>query len=157
MRSMEGKTYAQIGAVLGISAGSAQDAYRRAVAMSVPRDAMDEAKALALQKLDIWEQMALEQYHARHVLVSFGKVAQRRINGELEEIEDHAPKLQALDRLLKIENIRRSILGYTAPSKRVLEVITEDQLDRAIRQYIQEAEALERDAAEIEARRKAVS
>ena len=67
------------------------------------------------------------------------------------------PKLQAIDRLLKIERERRTIIGYTAPSKRVLEVITEDQLDRAIRQYNEEAEVLERDAAEIEARRKAVS
>jgi uncharacterized membrane protein YgaE (UPF0421/DUF939 family) len=66
-------------------------------------------------------------------------------------------KLRAIDLLLKIERERRTIIGYTAPSKRVMEVITEDQLDRAIRQYIEEAEALERDAAEIEARRKVAS
>jgi hypothetical protein len=125
--------------------------------MSVPRDEFNEAKMLALQKLDIWEQMALEQYHARHILVSHGKVARRLVNGEPEVLEDLLPKLRAIDLLLKIERERRTIVGYTAPSKRVLEVITEDQLDRAIRQYIEEAEALERDAAEIEARRKAVS
>ena len=155
MRSVEGKTYAQIGADLGISPGSAQDAYRRGVAMSVPRDAMDEAKALALQKLDIWEQMALEQYHARHVLVSHGKVARRLVNGELEVVEDYLPKLRAIDLLLKIERERRTIIGYTAPSRRVLEVITEDQLERALRQYNEEAERLERETAEIEARRNA--
>ena len=55
------------------------------------------------------------------------------------------------------EGGRRSIIGYTAPSRRVLEVITEDQLERALRQYNEEAEVLERDTAETEARRKAVS
>jgi hypothetical protein len=94
---------------------------------------------------------------ARHVLVSHGKVARRFVNGGPEVLEDYLPKLRAIDLLLKIERERRTIIGYTAPSKRVLEVITEDQLERAIRQYIAEAEALERDAAEIEARRKAVS
>jgi hypothetical protein len=133
MRSVEGKSYAQIGAVLGISAGSAQDAYRRGVAVSVPRDAMDEAKALVLQKLGIWKQMVLEQYHARQVLVSHGKVARRLVNGEPEVLEDYLRKLRAIDVLLKIERERRTIVGHTAPSKRVVEVITEDQLDRAIR------------------------
>jgi hypothetical protein len=82
--------------------------------MGVPRDAMDEAKALALQKLDHWEQMALEQYHARHVLVSHGKVARRVVNGEPEVLEDCLPKLRAIDLLLKIERERRTIMGYTA-------------------------------------------
>ncbi len=64
--------------------------------MSVPRDWENDAKALALQKLDIWEQMAVEQYHARHYLVSFGKVV-RMFNAETrawDYVEDRGPKLQ---------------------------------------------------------------
>ena len=64
MRSVEGKTYADRDRFGHQCPGSAQDAYRRGVAMSVPHDWENDAKALALQKLDIWEQMAPEQYHA---------------------------------------------------------------------------------------------
>jgi hypothetical protein len=74
-----------------------------------------------------------------HVLVSFGKVARRLVNGEPEILEGYIPKLRVIDVLLKIEREPRTIIGYTAPSKRVVEVITEDQLDRAPRQYIEDA------------------
>jgi hypothetical protein len=43
--------------------------------------------------------MALDQYHARYVLVSHGKLARRLINGEPEVLEDYLPKLRAIDLL----------------------------------------------------------
>jgi hypothetical protein len=84
--------------------------------------------------------------------VSFGKVARRLVNGEPEILEGYIPKLRVIDVLLKIEREPRTIIGYTAPSKRVVEVITEDQLDRAPANTSR-MQRLERDAAEIEAKR----
>jgi len=142
LRVERGLGYAQIGEELGISAQGAKDAYDRGRLMLIPTEEVEAAKETALEKLDRYEQMALDVYHQEHVLVNFGKV----VHG----VQDYGPKLQAIDRLLKIAHERRNIIGYTAPSKRVVEVITEDALDKAIRELNEQAQQLEREAARVE-------
>lgn len=136
LKIVESKTYGQIAEELGISAQAAQAAYKRGVKMLVPEDEVIDSKRIALQKLDVWEQMALEIYNAEHIMVNFGKV--------VYGVFDYGPKLQAIDRLIKIERERRAIIGYSAPSKRVLEVVTADVFDKAIEQLNKEAADLER-------------
>ena len=137
LRTVESNTWQQIGNELGVTAGAAQAAYNRGVLLLVPKDDIDFYRGLALQKLDIWEQEVLEIFRKDHPLVNFGKV----VFGEFDE----SVKLAAMDRLIKIERERRAIMGYSAPSKRVLEVISEDAFDRAIRELNVQAEQLEHD------------
>lgn len=145
LRIVKSYSYQQIADDLGLaSAGAAHAAYKRGVLLSVPREEIDEARQVALQKLDAWEQLMLDVFNTTHVTVSFGKVIYNERTGE--PLEDDAPKMQAMDRIIKIERERRAIIGYTAPNKRVLEVITEDSLEKAIREYNEQADALERDA-----------
>lgn len=139
LRITKAWSYAQIGNELGITAPAAIAAYRRGVAMLTPKEEIEEAKQIALQKLDVWEQEVLAILHSTHVMVNFGRV--------VEGIEDMGPKLQAIDRLVKIERERRAIIGYNAPNKRVLEVVTEDVFERAIRELNADAARLEREAA----------
>lgn len=137
LRTVESWSWRQVGDDLGITPQAAQAAYNRGVILLVPKDDIDAYRALALQKLDVWEQEVLEILRHDHPLVNFGKV----VPGEFDE----AVKLAAVDRLVKIERERRAIVGYSAPSKRVLEVISEDSFDRAIRELNVQAENLERD------------
>lgn len=137
-RIKEGLTYKQIGEKLGITAGAAKAAYDRGRIMLIPKEDVEVAKEIALQKLDIWEQMMIDVYQRKHKLVVMGKL--------IEGGEDFGPKVQAMDRILKIEAMRTKILGYAAPSKRVLEVISEDKFDEAIRALNEQAAELERQA-----------
>jgi hypothetical protein len=138
LRTVDGKNWPQIGRELDITPQAAQAAYKRGVLMLVPRDDIETYRELALQKLDIWEQEVLAILRNEHVMVNFGKV--------VPGVYDDGPKLAAIDRLVKIERERRAIVGYSAPSKRVLEVVGEDAFDRAIRQLNEDAARLERDA-----------
>jgi hypothetical protein len=137
LRIVNGWSYAKIGQELGIGAPGAKHAYERGVLMLVPQDDITTARQTALQKLDQWEEEILLIARAQHPLVNFGKV----VFGEY----DSAINLAAYDRLIKVERERRSIVGYSAPSKRVLEVINEDSFEKAIRELNLQAEALERD------------
>lgn len=139
LRITEGLTWKQIGEQLGITATSARQCYDRARIILIPKQDVEVAKEIALEKLDMWEQMALDIYNRKHKLVVMGKL--------IEGGEDFAPRLQALDRLLKIETMRQKIVGYLAPSKRVLEVVSEDSFDKAIAELNAQAAELERQAA----------
>jgi hypothetical protein len=148
MRTRQSKTYSQIANELGISTSAAMAAYNRGVRMLVPREEMDEARQRALATLDQWQQMMLEEYYRENVMVNFGKVI-KDDNGV--PLLDYSHRQSVMDRLIKIERERRAIAGYAAPSKRVLEVITADMFDKAIKQLNAEAAALEQQHADAEA------
>lgn len=156
MRHVESKTFQQIGTELGITPQAAKAAYDRGVKMLVPTQQVDEARQAALAKLDRWEQMMMEEYYRGVVMVNFGKVIydkDPKTHEDATPILDYAHRKDIMDRLIKIERERRSIMGYQAPSKRVLEVVTQDVFDKAIRQLNAEAAALEEQSAQAERER----
>ena len=147
LRTRGSKTYQQIGEELGITPQAAKAAYERGVKMLVPREEIDEARQVALAKLDQWEQMMIEEYHREVVMVNFGKVIHDDSGAPML---DFSHRQGIMDRLIKIERERRAVQGYQAPSKRVLEVITADMFDKAIKQLNAEAAELERQHQEAE-------
>lgn len=139
LRIREGLTWKQIGERLECPATTAKSAFDRGRMMLIPKQDVETAKDIALEKIDMWEQMALDIYNRKHPMVSFGKL--------VPGVEDYGPKKQAIDSLIKLETLRKSIVGYTAPSKRVLEVVNEDTFDKAIAALNEQAAELERQAA----------
>jgi hypothetical protein len=129
-RIRDGLTYRQIGEKLGISAQAAHVAHRKGCAMHLPKEEVFEARRAALEKYDRWEQECLAVLARNHPLVNFGKV--------VAGVNDDGPKLQAIDRLVKIERRRAEILGYDSPKRRQLTVISEDVVDAEIRRLEEE-------------------
>jgi hypothetical protein len=145
LRTRKFFSFRQIADELGMSVFGAHAAYERGVQMFVPKEEMEAAKTLALLKLDTMEQMALEMWNADHWLVNFGKLVIREMpDGTEEMVPDWGPKNQAINTMLSIQKERRAIIGYTAPSKRVVEVVTADVFDKAIQDLNREAADLER-------------
>ena len=89
------------------------------------------------------EKVAWEVIRTTHFAVNFGKVAYITVEepdpenpGQMrfvnKPVEDDGPKLSAIDKLLKIEAARARLFGTEAPTKRIVEVITEDVIDKAL-------------------------
>lgn len=135
---VEQRPYAEIAAELGVSEEVARQDYQRAVeARRTALDAnRDTAVAIETAKLDALEQAAWQVLKARHVTVSQGRIVGRYTGRflrdedgevirdgagkpllEVEEIEDDAPVLAAIDRLVKIAERRSRLKGYDAPTK----------------------------------------
>jgi len=112
-----GQSYRAIGEALGISQGSAHDAVQRALRATVAEAAAD-ARALELERLDALYEAAMAVLEREHVTVSNGKVI--RLNGE--PLPDDAPVLAAIDRLLRVSESRRKLLGLDAPARLKAEV-----------------------------------
>lgn len=109
-----------------------------------------------LEKLDEWERAANKVLASRHLMVSHGKViwAPQTADGvygadELDEdgnpvgatyvpLEDAAPVLAAIDRLVKIGESRRKLLDIDPPSKARVEVTNVDSVDADIRRLVAE-------------------
>ncbi len=144
-----GLSYRAIAAQLGIDVHTAHDAVKRALA-AIRGEGAPEALALelerldtSLQRLDKMQAAAEAVLERRHVHVSGGKivvqVTEYARDGEgnilldedgnpkaenVEQLEDDAPVLAALDRLVKIEierraigESRRKLLGLDAEQK----------------------------------------
>lgn len=135
---VEQRPYREIATTLGISEDVAEKDYQRAVeARGTALDAQrDTAVAIELAKLDALEQAAWQVLRARHITVSQGRIVGRYTGRflrdeegeiirdgagkpvlEVEEIEDDAPVLAAIDRLVKIAERRSKLKGYDAPTK----------------------------------------
>lgn len=142
MRHAKSMNWSQIARELGVTPQGAKNAYDRGVIALIPRSDVDSYREMALAKLDLWEQLTLDLYSKTYVTVNFGKLV---TDADGVPVEDWAPKRQLIETLLKIEKERRAICGYSAPNKRVLEVVGEDAFDRAIRELNQDAERLERE------------
>lgn len=106
MRS-RGMTYQAIGEQFGITKQSAQDNVARAMA-KVTREAAEPLRQMELEKLDRLERAALQVLETRHVEVYQGKDT---------GFEDDGPKLAAIDRLVKLSETRRRLLGLDAPEQ----------------------------------------
>jgi DNA-binding CsgD family transcriptional regulator len=130
---IEQRPYAEIAAELGISESTARTDYGR----SLEQDATAAtARNLELAKLDLLEQAAWRVLRARHITVQHGKIVGKYAGparvpetGELvrdedgkpipvyEEIEDDAPILNAIDRLVRIAARRATLTGMDAPTR----------------------------------------
>lgn len=129
-----GWTYQRIADELDVSRQTAYDAVQRALADTLTEPAA-EARTLELERLDEMHAAVLAVLEREHVTVQQGKVVRRRVGVELddngepvldgegqpipvyEDVLDDAPVLQAVDRLLKIQERRAKLLGLDAPAK----------------------------------------
>lgn len=124
----EGKSYRAIAAELGIDVHTAFDDVKAAV-RSIVQPPAEEVVRVELARLDD-ELLALDRLEEsvravlerEHVTVSHGKVI--TLEGQTEPLRDDGPVLQAVDRLMRIEEqrrrngeSRRKLLGLDAPAK----------------------------------------
>lgn len=149
-----GLSYRQIAAELTVDVATAHAAVQRAL-NAVIEDAGEEVRKLELERLDTMYAAALEVLDRQHVTVSNGKIIRRQVGwerddaGEIqcdgegkpiaiyEDLLDDSPVLQAIDRLLRIQERRAKLLGLDAEKKinvsggvayRVLGVNVDDDL-----------------------------
>lgn len=116
-----GWTYPRIAAEMDYdSRASAYHAVERVLRETV-REAGDDLRALELERLDAMWAAAVEVLDRQHVTVSNGRIVE--LGGE--PLEDDAPVLAAIDRMLKIQERRARLLGLDAPVKRDLTLTDE--------------------------------
>lgn len=137
-----GLSYRQIAAQMGYADHTnARRAVERALAETVAEPAA-ELRQLELMKLDAMELAVLEVLERQHVTVNRGDV----IYHQGKPLLDDGPVLQAVDRLLRIQDRRAKLVGLDAPKR--LEVITIDAIDAEIARLTAELE--QRLAAELD-------
>lgn len=131
---LAGANYEAIAKELGYSSrASAVTDIRRALVATVQEPA-DEVRALELARLDMMWNTVLKVLARNHVTVSNGKIIY--LGGV--PVKDDSPVLQAVDRLLKIQERRAKYLGLDAP--KAFEVVTLDAVDAQIRALTEELE-----------------
>ncbi len=149
----QGRTYQQIAEQLGFNhRREAQSAVDRALAEIIrePAEAVLhfelERLDAELRRLDTLETAAREVLAADHIMVNNGRVIQHP--GTDEPMQDHAPRLQAIDRLVKIEDARRrngerraKLTGIEAAVKVDATVHEVTQEDIELAELVREAQA----------------
>lgn len=132
-----GHTYDHIAAELGFADRSkARQAVERGLTAVVAEPA-GELRALELSRLDELWRRAWAVLEREHRVVQLGKVVRDQ---DGQAVVDHGPTLQAIDRLLKIQERRSRLLGLDAPTK--VEAITVDQIDSEIARLARELGAV---------------
>lgn len=91
------------------------------------------AVALEIERLETMERTAWAVLRRTHVVVSHGRVI---LDANQQPMTDDAPTLNAIDRLLKIQERRAKLLGLDAPTR--VEVLTDDAIDAEIRRLADE-------------------
>lgn len=155
----QGMSYQQIAVTLGWEAKST--AYR-AVARALKDtlgEAPEEVRQLELERLDELWRKAWEVMNTPHLMVQQGKVVGRRVGIErhpdgieklapdgktipiYEDLNDDAPVLNAIDRLLKIQERRARLLGLDTPVKANITVNQVDPRDLELAEILREAKA----------------
>lgn len=147
-----GLTYDEIGLELGITKSTAQKACQRALA-DIVREPAEDLLKIELQRLDLQlvrlhqlETAARGVLEARHITVNNGKVI---LHPDTDQpMEDDAPVLQAIDRLVKIEAARNQnserrakLLGLDAALKVDATVHEVTQQDIELQAMLREAKA----------------
>lgn len=146
----KGWTYQRIANELGFaSKGKAHEGVARAF-RDIPSEDSEEAKRLDLERIDRLIEVAWDVLERLHVSVSDGHVVRRQIGVErdeqgvvtldgqgqpipvYEELLDDGPTLNAIDRISRLLERRAKIIGYEAPARSRVEVITEDAVDAEI-------------------------
>lgn len=128
---MTGASYQTIADALGYKTpGAACQDISRALEASVAAQtrSVEVYREEELQRLDLLLGEAWAVLKRQHLTVSNGKIV--RSDDTDEPILDDGPTLQAIDRILKIQERRAKFLGLDAPTK--VEAITVDALDAEI-------------------------
>ncbi|MEU9792893.1 helix-turn-helix domain-containing protein [Streptomyces sparsogenes] len=107
-----GLSYRAIAAELGVDLHTAHNAVKRALAAIVQEPAED-VRRMELERLDALYEAAMGVLEREHVTVSQGKIIYQ---GD-EPLLDDGPVLQAIDRLLRIQERRAKLLGLDAATK----------------------------------------
>lgn len=119
----QGYTYQQIADQLRYSdKGEAHHAVQRAL-QAIVKEPAEKLRTLELARLDAMYEAAMRVLERKHVTVSNGQV----IRLDNEPIEDDTPVLQAIDRLLKVQERRARLLGLDAPKQ--LDIALEKRLN----------------------------
>lgn len=145
----KGLSFQRIANELGFSSkAKAYEAVQRALA-DLPREGIEDLRRMELERLDGMYQAAMDVLEREHVAISQGKVVRRRVGTEVDEfgherlddegkpiplyadVLDDGPVLQAIDRLLKVQERRAKLLGLDAPTK--VEMLTVDAIDAEIK------------------------
>jgi hypothetical protein len=159
-----GKRLEEIAAMLGFaSRGHAHDAVTRAL-RDTPYDGAEDDKLLDLMRIDRLIEQAWDVMHRPHVTVSHGKIITRQVGVELgedgiekldmdlkpipvyEDVIDDAPVLAAIREIRALVKRRAEVIGYDAPLRTRIEVITEDAVDAECERLL--AEIAEREKSE---------
>lgn len=136
---MAGSSYKAISDELGYKTASAacQDVSRALEqAVADQTRSVEAYREEELQRLDLLLVEAWTILKRAHITVSHGRIIKDDFD---EPILDDGPTLQAIDRILKIQERRSKFLGLDAPTK--VEAITVDAIDDAIAKLVAELEA----------------
>lgn len=146
----QGFSFDRIADELGFaSRGKAHEAVMRAYA-EIPAEATEQAKALDLERIDRLIEYAWAIMLRDHVTVSQGRVVgkvvgvERDENGTpltgsdgkpvliYEDILDDGPALAAIREIRGLLERRAKVLGYEAPARSRVEVVTSDMIEQEI-------------------------
>ncbi len=105
-------TYQRIALHFGVTRQAAHLMVKRAMADTLTQPA-EEAREFELTRLDDAEQLIVDALERKHFIVSHGKIVYK---GETP-LDDDGFVLSAVDRLVRISESRRKLLGLDAPQK----------------------------------------
>ena len=128
----DGYTFRQIAEAQGCALSTAHERVQKAIA-AVPVEAVNAIRATELERLDAMLRIAWKQATTDQPKVDHGRVVYDDSTGE--PVIDHAAKLNALDRLLRISAERRRLIpNLEAPRTASVTVYSEDTIDAMIRE-----------------------
>jgi len=109
-----GMGYRAIATEMGVDVAAAHAMVRRALA-EIVREPAEDVIQLELAKLDDYQAAVMRVLEAKHYTVSNGRLIY--LGTSEEPLEDDAPVLAAVDRLVRIAESRRKLLGADAAQK----------------------------------------
>ena len=121
----EGHTFTSIAHYLGYSETYARKLFDKGLKEIIEPEAIP-ARKLEMERLDYLHDKAMRLFEKEYLMVSSGKIVSyteevEGPDGELDVqkvlLKDVAPKLQAMDRILKIMERRAKLLGLDMPTK----------------------------------------
>lgn len=107
-----GLSYRAIAAEVGVDVATAHEAVKRSIAAIIEEPAA-EVRQMELERLDSMWVAVMGVLEAKHFKVSDGRLV--KLNDV--PLEDDAPVLAAVDRLLRIQERRSKLLGLDQPVK----------------------------------------
>jgi transcriptional regulator with XRE-family HTH domain len=120
---LRGMTDRQAGAQMGVSHTTIQN-WTKQEADERVLPLADELRKVQLERLGEMRQSALDVLERIHYAVSHGKVVEDPDGGPLE---DSAPRLAAIDRLLRVEERIAKLMGLDAPTRSEIEARVEQK------------------------------